>query len=154
MSVLDPALLATLLDRLARSRGALLASLEGVTERDFGVEIEGQSVVRALASLAAAERAATAAAAGTPVTERVVDRPMPPQVVHALAGARYATRTYLASDGAKAATAEALVARLVEREEAMAARIVARPRLEPPPVFPMVEPRGPQPGEPPRNFVR
>ena len=70
--MLDPALLDALRARLDASRAALLAALEGVTERDFAVDLGGgETVVRALAALAAAERAATGAASGEPVAERV-----------------------------------------------------------------------------------
>ena len=146
--MLDPALRDQLRVRLERSRGGLLAALEGMTERDFTGELGdafpgGETVVQALAALASAERQATAAAAGETVSERAADRPLPPQVVHALAGARYRTQRYLESEQAEAAPAEALVAALVDRESAATARIAARPRLDPPPVFLMVQPRRP-----------
>ena len=157
--MLDPALLDALRARLDASRAALLASLEGVTDRDFGVDIGrpdagGETVVQALATLASDERHATAAVAGETVTDRVVERPLPPQVVHALASARYRTRRYLESAEADPQDAEALVAGLEARDATMAEHIRQRPRLAPPPVFPMVEPQGPQPGEPPRSFSR
>ena len=140
--MLDPALLDALRARLDASRAALLAALEGVTERDFAVDLGGgETVVRALAALAAAERLATASASGEPVTERTVEKPLPPQVVHALAGARYRTHRYLESAAADAGTAETLAASLVTREKRTAARIRERPRSEPPPVIPVASPR-------------
>ena len=144
--MLEPAVRDALRARLDASRAALLASLEGVTERDFGVTLNadsggGETVVQALAALASAERLATATAAGETVADRVVERPLPPQVMHALAGARYRTQRYLDAPHATAAAAEALVAALEAREREAAARIEARPRLAPPPVFPIVDPR-------------
>ena len=144
--MLDPALRDRLRARLDASRAELLAALEGMTERDFGGSLleaveGGETVVQALAALASAERQATAAAGGEVVSERTVEKPLPPQVVHALAGARYRTQRYLEGSPAEPAAAEALVAALEQREATVAARVRARPRLDPPPVFPIVEPR-------------
>lgn len=125
---------------LEQSRAALLAALEGVTERDFTAELEpGTTMIAALAALAPAEREAVRdarVAIGAP--ERplpaggasVTGRATPPQVVHDLAGARYETLLFLdylegaqrPPDGAIAAALEAIAA----REAAVSGQIAAR----------------------------
>ncbi|MCA9848162.1 MAG: hypothetical protein KC472_09330, partial [Dehalococcoidia bacterium] len=85
---------------------------------------------------ARAGRGARAArAAGGDYTPRPVEKPMPPQVIHALAGARYRTRRYLESPEADDATGFALVEAAEQREADAAARIAARPPLPPLPEF-------------------
>ncbi len=140
--MLDPALRDRLLARLDESRAALLAALEGLTEQDFAGGLDaggdGETVVRALAALAHAERAANAEVRGEAPPPVSTGRPLPPQVVHALAGASYQSRRYLESPDAEAPAASALVEGVAEREVRLAARIRARPAPEPPPVFPIV----------------
>lgn len=92
-------------ERLESSRAALLAALEGVTERDFAAELApGMTVVAKLATLAPAEREAireARLAVGAPerplpgAGANVSRRATPPQVVHDLAGARYETSLFL-----------------------------------------------------------
>jgi hypothetical protein len=118
--------------RLAASRAALLRALEGVTERDFAAAFDGdRSLVHVLAELAVAERMAVARARGDEHEARVPDRPLAPQVIHDLAGARYQTERLIA-DAAAAGEAPdrlaALVDGIVDREQAVAARLAARPR--------------------------
>jgi hypothetical protein len=117
--------------RLAASRSALLHALEGITEREFAAELEpGRSVVRALAELAAAERGDVARARGAAGATRIPEKPLPPQVIHDLAGARYRTETLVgAPGGVEAVALAALVEGIAAREEVMAARIEA---LKPP----------------------
>ncbi|MDA0364783.1 MAG: hypothetical protein O3B31_01445 [Chloroflexi bacterium] len=123
--------------RLAASRAALLRALEGVTERDFEAAFDDdRSLVVALAELAMHERAAVARVRGGESTAKVPEKPLAPQVIHDLAGARYQIERLLADsaagDGADATlTAErvsALVDAIADRELAIAARIAARPR--------------------------
>ncbi|MQC17860.1 MAG: hypothetical protein DWG80_02155, partial [Chloroflexi bacterium] len=78
--------------RLDAARAGLLAALADVTERDFATELGGETVVMLLARVAAEERAAVAEASGIEYAPRPVQKPMPPQVIHALAGARHRTR--------------------------------------------------------------
>lgn len=119
--------------RLAESRAALLRALEGVTERDFAAPFEGErSLVQVLATLAVEERAAVARARGAESRVSVPEKPLAPQVIHDLAGARYQTERLLAEGAAEPAAAAherlgALVAEIVGRELATAARIAARP---------------------------
>jgi hypothetical protein len=92
-------------ERLEGSRAALLAALEGVTERNFAAELEpGTTIVATLAALAPAEREAirqARLAVGAPeralpaTGANVSSRATPPQVVHDLAGARYETSLFL-----------------------------------------------------------
>ncbi len=111
--------------RLDASRAALLAALEGITERAFAADLgDGTTVVRALAELAAAERSDVAAAGGPGAATRVAEKPLPPQVVHDLAGARYQTLRLVESAGGAVET-RAIVERVAAREEAVAARIAA-----------------------------
>jgi hypothetical protein len=127
--------------RLEASRAALLEAVRGLTERDFAAPLaEDETVVDALAALARGEREAVHAArvaAGAPprplpAGKAVAGRPLPPQVVHDLAGARYETELlldWLAE--ATPAPSEAVRSALdgVEaREIAAAARIAGRER--------------------------
>jgi hypothetical protein len=136
--------------RLRRSREALLAALEGVTEADFAREIDGRPLVQLLAALARDELAAVASArrllgdaegeqappppaSGEPPTERPAT--LPPQAIHALAGARYRAARLLdelattagspETDGERAA-ALALLDAAAEREQRAAERIAGR----------------------------
>lgn len=132
-----------LLARLGASRAALLAALEGLTDREFGTEIEpGLTVIAALARLAPAEREAVdaaRAAAGLPPRPRpiaagaLLTRAVPPQVIHDLAGARHETLTFLARLSAPSApgrheAALGLLDAVAAREEAAARRIGTVPR--------------------------
>ncbi|MGE3961306.1 MAG: hypothetical protein AB7F65_06440 [Dehalococcoidia bacterium] len=130
------AVLQALNDRLDAARADLLAALADVTERDFATDLGGVTVVQLLARVAGEERTAAARAAGGDYTPRPVEKPMPPQVVHALAGARYRTRRYLESPEADEATGRALVEAAERREADAAARIAARPPLPPLPEAP------------------
>ena len=116
--------------RLAQSRAALLRALEGVTEREFAAAFDGErSLVRVLAELAAAERTATRRVEGAAGPPSLPEKPLPPQVIHDLAGARYETERLLdRASGEAGATLAAAVAEIVDRESAVAARIAARPR--------------------------
>lgn len=125
--------------RLDAARAGLLAALAGVTERDFATDLGGESpetVVMLLARIASEERAAVAEASGVEYAPRPVQKPMPPQVIHALAGARHRTRRYVDSPEATEAVATALVIAAEHRESEAAARIAARPPLPPLPETP------------------
>lgn len=143
--MLEAALRDTLLARLAESRRLLLAALEGLTEHDFaapldpGEQGDGLTVVQSLAALAEGERYENAAVRGETPVEPRPGRPLPPQVVHALAGASYRSRRYIESPEADPAAANALVDGIVEREARLAERIRRRPPTPPPPVFPMAQ---------------
>lgn len=134
--------------RLEASRGRLLEALRDVTERDFAQALGEQTVVQALAGLAPAERASMAGPArdaGVPAAEgaprAVPAKPLPPQVMHDLAGARYETLRLIEAaamaqpppDGALLEALDAAVEAVARREEAMAARIEGRhaPPAEP-----------------------
>jgi len=134
--MIDDTLRAELHARLDATRAALLAALGNVTERDFATDLGGETVIALLERVANEERAAVAGATGEDYTPRVVQKPMPPQVVHALAGARHRTRRYLDSPEAAEATARALVDAAEHRESEAAARIAARPPLPPLPEAP------------------
>jgi len=125
--------------RLDKSRGTLLAALEGVTERDFGSDVGGETVVQMLARVAAEERDAVETARGRAVRERQVEKPLPPQVIHALAGARYRTARYVDAPDADLAMAEALVSAAERREGEAAERVRGRPELKPLPVAPQIQ---------------
>ena len=119
--------------RLERSRAALLRSLEGLTERDFSSELApGETVIGLLARLAPAEREAVRAARGEaqPSAGGAAggrSRPLPPPVIHDLAGARYETLAFLEAAGAELdPEVRALIAGIAEREEEAARRIEAR----------------------------
>ena len=116
--------------RLTESRAALLRALEGVTEREFASAFDGErSLVRVLAELASTERATTRRVEGSGGAPSTPEKPLPPQVIHDLAGARYETERLLERVSGEADPALAgLVAGIVERERAVAARIEARPR--------------------------
>jgi hypothetical protein len=135
----------SLRERLEASRAALLAALEGVTERDFASELEsGVTVVATLGALAQAERTAirdardTVGAAQRPLPAggaAATARATPPQVVHDLAGARYETLLFLdllaaarpaTSGGATLAT---LLGGIADRE--IAAAEAVRSRIDP-----------------------
>jgi hypothetical protein len=134
--------------RLEASRAVLLGALEGVTERDFASDLGGETVVQLLARLATEERAAVAAAGGPATSERQVEKPLPPQVIHALAGARYRTSRYLDAPEADTEVARALVAGIEQREGDAARRVRERPALAPippPPTIPVIPPRPPSP---------
>ena len=95
---------------LHRSRKALFGALEGLTESDFAREIDGHPLVELLAKLAREERETAEAAhrllsteaqedpstsnsSDVPPTERQAT--LPPQAIHALAGARHHTNQIL-----------------------------------------------------------
>ncbi|MFA7249587.1 MAG: hypothetical protein WC273_08140, partial [Dehalococcoidia bacterium] len=99
---------------------------------------DGETVVHALAALAESERRANAEVRGEPLAPAAPGRPVPPQVVHALAGASYRSRRYLEDPGADASSAQALVDGIVDREASLAERIRLRPPTPPPPVFPVI----------------
>ena len=138
--MLEPALRDRLLARLDESRAALLAALEGLTKRDFAADLgDGETVAQALAALAEAERAANAEVRGEQSQPPASGRPLPPQVVHALAGAGYRSRRYIEDPAAEAASAYALAEGIVTRATRVAERIRQRPPTPPPPVFPIVQ---------------
>lgn len=110
--------------KLAASRAALMRALEGMTEREFAAEFEdGMPVVRALAELAGAERAAVVRARGPVTATPAPEKPLPPQVVHDLAGARHRTEQAIAAGDAPGLAA--IVDAIAEREAAVAARLEA-----------------------------
>ncbi len=142
--------------RLDHSRQALLAALVGVTEADFARAIEGDSggdgdgrpLVELLAALArdelqaveAARRLLDAAAAsdgppaagGAPSAKRPAT--LPPQAIHALAGARHRAARLLDElaaaradeEGGDRSGALALLDAAAEREQRVAERIAGR----------------------------
>ena len=139
--MLDAALRDALRARLDESRRALLGALEGLTEHDFGADLGGgQTIVQALAALAEIEQRENAEVRTEAATAPAAGRPLPPQVVHALAGASYRSRRYLEAAFADVSSAKALVDGIVEREASLAERIRQRPPTPPPPVFPMAQP--------------
>ncbi|MCK9485223.1 MAG: hypothetical protein M0R73_00755 [Dehalococcoidia bacterium] len=141
--MLDPDERQRLRERLDASRAVLLAALEGVTERDFSSDVGGETVVQLLARVAAEERDAVAQALGVVTQERTVEKPLPPQVIHALAGARYRTARYLDSPTADLDTARTLVEAAEQRESEAARRVRERPKLKPlppPPEMPVIRP--------------
>jgi hypothetical protein len=139
--MLEPHILDALRERLDASRAALLAALEGVTERDFAADAGGETVVRLLGRLATEERRAVLEARGQPVPElRMPERPLAPQVVHDLAGARYRTAQYLEEPNASREVAEGLVAALEAREAEAAVRIRNRAPAAPRPTIPVIQP--------------
>ncbi len=130
--------------RLTRSRQSLLAALAGVTEADFRREVDGELLVERLAKLARRERAAVAAArqllAGAGSSDDLSPEvaasggstTLPPQAIHALAGARHRSLRLLDEVGAseQAAAGErardaalALLDETAEREQRVAALI-------------------------------
>lgn len=128
---------------LDASRTALLEAVRALTERDFAAPLsEDETVVDALAALARGEREAVhaaRAAAGAPprplpAGKAVAGRPLPPQVVHDLAGARYETELLL-DWLAEAVTVPSEAVRsalggIEARESAVAARIADRERTD------------------------
>jgi len=144
--MLEPALRQSLEGRLEASRAALLAALADVTERDFATDLSGETVVQLLARLAVEESRTASDALGEVYATRHVERPMPPQVIHALAGARYRTQRYLASASADPERASTIVEAIVQAELTAAERISARPPLPPLPTaaqapeIPMIPP--------------
>ena len=118
--------------RLHASRATLLRALEGITERDFAAELgESKSIVRVLAELAAAERRDVAAARGIAFDQQLPEKPLAPQAIHDLAGARNQTERLLAEATAGDDGLRALVEAIAEREEAVAARIAGRKAAPP-----------------------
>ncbi|MDA0271130.1 MAG: hypothetical protein O2919_08850 [Chloroflexi bacterium] len=138
---LDDAERAALRQRLEASRAVLLAALEGVTERDFTTNLgDGETVARMLARVAAEERAEVAGLRGETASVDVPARPLPPQVIHGLAGARYQTGRALEAPEVTGEAARALVERVEAREVTAAERIRNRPPSTPPPVIPVIQP--------------
>ncbi len=136
--------------RLDGSRRLLLAALGDVTERDFATNIitnlGTETVIQLIARLALEESHAASEALGEAYATRNVERPRPPQVIHALAGARYRTIRYIESPEADATVATGLVDTVEARERDAAASIGARPPLPPLPAseqapeIPMIPP--------------
>lgn len=115
--------------RLDASRAVLVEALQSVTDREYMSDLGGETIVQLLARIAAEERTAAAQASGSAYAPRTVEKPMPPQVVHALAGARYQTRRYVDSAEATEGVARTLVEAAEGREREAVARINARPAL-------------------------
>ncbi len=139
--MIDPDLRANLAARLEMARRALVGVLEGLTERDFATDLGGgETVVRLLANLAGAEHRAVVEAGGTGVHGAPAEKPLPPQVIHDLAGARYRIQRCLDAEEADDARAQTLVSE-VERLEAVAVeRIRNRPSAPPsPPSIPVIQ---------------
>lgn len=122
--------------RLEASRAALLAALEGLTEREFGTEISGgETVLDRLQALATRERETTRTArqrlnAGerpAPAVGRgtTSGRVLPPQAIHDLAGARYETELLIEAAGSRLHEIENDLASIAEDERAAASAIVA-----------------------------
>lgn len=139
--MIEPALRTVLAERLDAARAALLDALQGLTERDFATDLGGgETVVRLLAQLAVAEHAAVLEAGGSGTHGSRAERPLPPQVVHDLAGARYRIMRTLDAPEADPAT----VSRLVETVEHLEAEAVERirnrpPAPPPPPQIPVIQ---------------
>jgi len=138
--VIDPDQRESLLQRLSASRATLMAALEGVTERDFASDLGGETVVQMLARVAAEERAAVAEARGLTEEPHTVARPLPPQAIHGLAGARYITSRYLDDPEARLEVGLALVEGVEQRDAEAARRVRGRPSLQPPPEIPVIQP--------------
>ncbi len=132
--MIEPALRTALGLRLDTARAALLGALEGLTERDFATDLGGgETVVRMLAQLASAEHAAVVQAGGVGAHGVATERPLPPQVVHDLAGARYRMHRTLEAAEADPAALTHLVETVERLESTAAERIRARPPAPPPP---------------------
>ncbi|TAK75390.1 MAG: hypothetical protein EPO16_09060 [Dehalococcoidia bacterium] len=132
--MIDADLRADLAARLEVARRALLGAMEGLTERDFATDLgEGETVVRLLANLAAAEHQAVGEAGGTSSQRGPAEKPLPPQVVHDLAGARYRILRCVDDDDADEAHVRTLVAEVERLEAAAVERIRDRPPAPPPP---------------------
>ena len=131
--------IAALRARLEASRSALVATLQGLSERDFTTDVgDGITLLQLLAGLAPAEREAVrrareaAGAATRPTPDRVErERLLPPALIHDLAGARYETMLLLdeIDDAALNAdaggdTIDALIDRVAAREEEDVTKIV------------------------------
>jgi hypothetical protein len=129
---------------LEASRTALLAAIQGLTDRDFSAEVaEGETVITTLAALAASEREAVRVAreaVGAPPRPLPstggarLTRAIPPQVVHDLAGARHETMLFLENHGApsqlsqqcRETTVGASLAAIADRERLAAQRLGER----------------------------
>lgn len=139
--MIEPALRTALAQRLDAARAALLAALQGLTERDFATDLGGgETVVRLLAHLATAEHAAVVEAGGAGTHGAAAEKPLPPQVVHDLAGARYRILRTLEAEKADLAA----VSRLVDTVERLEAEAVERirnrpPAPPPPPQIPVIQ---------------
>lgn len=132
--MIDPALRTALAARLDIARQGLLGALEGLTERDFAADLgDGQTVVRFLANLAALEHRAVVEAGGSGTHGAPPEKPLPPQVVHDLAGARYRIQRTLDAPEAEAARVTSLVTEVERLEAAAVERIRNRPPVPPPP---------------------
>ncbi|MBM4410634.1 MAG: hypothetical protein FJ037_04795 [Chloroflexi bacterium] len=140
--MIDPDLRADLAARLEVARRELLNALEGLTERDFATDLGGgETVVRLLASLAGAEHRAVVEAGGAGSSGAPVEKPLPPQVVHDLAGARYRIQRCLDAENADEARVRTLVAEVERLEAEAVARIRNRPPAPPPPPqIPVIQP--------------
>ena len=126
--MIDPDLRADLTARLEVARRGLLGALEGLTERDFATDLGGgETVVRLLASLAGAEHRAVIEAGGAGSHGAPVEKPLPPQVIHDLAGARYRILRCLDAEEADEARVRTLVAEVGRLEAAAVERIRNRP---------------------------
>ena len=113
-----------LVQRLERSRAALIEALVDRTEQDFTRPLgDGEETLgHALAALALAERVDLAVARSElPPDRELPERPLPPQVTHDLAGARHQTVSHLTE--LEDAAAHALVEAITARESALVARI-------------------------------
>ena len=139
--MIDPVLRTTLTARLDAARQGLLGALEGLTERDFAADLgDGQTVVRFLANLAAAEHGAVVEAGGSGAHGAPPDKPLPPQVVHDLAGARYRIQRTLNAPEADAVRVTSLVEAVERLEAAAVERIRNRPPAPPrPPQIPVIQ---------------
>lgn len=139
--MIDPETRTALTARLDAARRGLLAALEGLTERDFAADLGGgETVVRLLANLAGAEHRAVVEAGGTGSHGAPPEKPLPPQVVHDLAGVRYRVQRTIDGAAADAAHVASLVD-TVERLEAEAAERIRRrpPAPPPPPPIPVIQ---------------
>lgn len=132
--MIDPDRRADLAARLEAARRALLGALEGLTERDFATDLGGgETVVRLLANLAGAEHRAAVEAGDAGTYGARPEKPLPPQVIHDLAGARYRILRRLAAEDADEARVRTLVAEVERLETAAVERIKGRPPAPPPP---------------------
>jgi len=114
-----------LIERLTTSRQALIDALAERTESDFHRALRGdygdESLVHALSRLALEERGDSS---------DLPDHPLPPPAMHYLAGARYLTLSRLATI-ADGTAAEAFVAPIVQREQALAHHLINHPPSRP-----------------------
>lgn len=139
--MIDPETRTLLSDRLDSARQQLMAALEGLTERDFATDVGGgETVVRLLANLAGAEHRAVVQAGGGGSHGAPAEKPLPPQVVHDLAGVRYRMQRALEGTEADKARMTALVVEVERLEAEAAARIRNRPPAPPaPPQIPVIQ---------------